>query len=119
MTRLEVRPTTRQDFIDFHGVPPPYRMRALTALEDGTVIGIAGLQYVNGNLIAFSDTCPAIKSRKKFLMRFAKTAMQMCEEETRPIYAIADENEPTAPRWLARHGFTNIESDLYLWHRHS
>lgn len=118
MTRLEVRPTTRQDFIEFHGVPPPYRMRALTALEDGAVIGIAGLQYVNGNLIAFSDTGPAIKARKKFLMSFAKTAARMCHEEARPIYAVADENEPSAHRWLKWLGFINIESDLYLWPRH-
>lgn len=118
MTRLDVRIATKSDFIELHGRAPAYKMRAYSASIDGRVVGMAGIQYVNGHSIAFCDTGYEIKKYKVSLWKFALKSLELLSDERRPIYSFADPNEESAHRWLERIGFEQLEGDEYIWPRH-
>lgn len=105
MTRCEFRKATAQDALEFYGKPPCNSFRGIVAVEDGKVIGIGGLFYEGKNLVAFSDMKPEMRKHRKDMARSCRMLIDMVREAKRPVYAVADPNEPTSPYLLAKLGF--------------
>jgi len=53
--RVELRPTIAEDLAYVIAVPLPHRIRAVTALADGKVIGVGGIAHrPDGTVVAFA-----------------------------------------------------------------
>lgn len=102
---VEFRVATLADAQAFFGTYPPARFRGFVAVMDSTVVGIGGVYYHGGRMVAFSDLKPEIRKHKKVIAKGCRILCKFFEELNMPVYALANENEPTAPYLLAKLGF--------------
>lgn len=120
---LTIRPVTRDDLL---AVKPEDHVLAYSVLGKAAtiksgkgekVIAVWGVSFVRGRVVAF---CVLLPPARPYRTRMHKEAVRFVAEARarhRLIYAFADENEPTAVRWLTRLGFQHIEGTMYrLWH---
>lgn len=119
MTAVEIRPATAEDVRSFYGAPEGQTVRALVAVLDGEIVGIGGLRYQGDSVVAFSKLAPAIRSRRKDIVRGARAVMQMIERRGKPVMAAAEPTEPNAPSFLARLGFEQVATvegmEVFRW----
>jgi hypothetical protein len=132
MSKVTLRPTVPADLSHVIGEPLPYRIRAITALVDGRVIGMGGIAFPpRGPVIAFVQLAPARPARgqssedaapcrddragegvpeaKRYPVAFHRAglmAMAMIRaSEAEQVIATADAGSDVAVRWLKRLGF--------------
>jgi len=132
MSKVTLRPTIPADLPDVIGEPLPYRIRAITALVDGRVIGMGGIAFPpDGPVIAFVQLAPsrpargassedgavchddratgAIPEAKRYPVAFHRAglmAMAMIRaSQAKQVVATADAGSDVAVRWLKRLGF--------------
>ena len=119
MTRLEVVPATRALLTEYYGEPPTKSQRAWVGLLGGKPAGVAGFLFHGQYITLFSDLKPEIRPHKKEIWRASAFIMEQAKRYKTPVLAIADPDEPTAPRFLSRLGFTFVGScsdgDVYQW----
>lgn len=102
---VEFRVATLADALEFFGGYPPARFRGFVAVLNGAVVGIGGVYYHGGAMVAFSDLKPEIRKHKKIIAKGCRILCKFFEELNMPVYALANAHEPTAPRLLAKLGF--------------
>jgi hypothetical protein len=123
--RVELRPTVPDDLPHIIGEPLPYRIRAITALVNGRVIGMGGIAFPpNGPVIAFVQQTEDARKYPVAFHRAGLMAMQMIRNSgVSEVVATAQRGSAVAVRWLERLGFRradNQESDrklLFTWNR--
>ena len=102
---IEFRRATPADAIEFYGLPPVLSFRGYAAEDDGKLIWIGGVFYQGGRKFAFSETRPETKGFKKARAKGVRILERFMDELGGPIYAVADESEPSAPYLLIKLGF--------------
>ena len=117
MNNIEVRPTVAADLPALTSEPLPFRIKALTAVQDGAIIGIGGIGFTPaGDVVAFAELTPAERTAKVTLHRTARRVLAEARAAgIREIIASADPTFAAAQRWLARLGFTPIGGRLWRW----
>src|SRR4051812_21119541 len=105
----EIREATRADLEEFCAGRLGPSVKAIAAVLDGRVIGVAGLAFKDGVVVAFCDTTDELKRFRTFLHRRAVAFMREARAGHRMIYAQMSHEEPTAKRWLTRLGFTPVD----------
>ena len=119
--RLILRPGTQRDYLAFYGKPPLYSAKTLVADLDGTIIGVAGIEYRRGFLYAFSDLTPEIRQFRKALVRAGDWLLRQMIQAGVPVAAVANPNEPTAQAFLTRIGFVHVgatvDGEVYEWRK--
>jgi len=113
-SRCEFRDATAADAREFYGQEPTNTFRGIAAIVDGKVIGIGGLFYDNNRVIAFSDMKPEMRQRRKDMARACRMIVGMAKKTKRNVYAVAQEDEPTAAALLKKLGFVSagLESQI-------
>jgi hypothetical protein len=116
--RVELRPTVAADLPQVIGEPLPHRIRAITALADGRVLGIGGIGFrPDGAVIAFVQMAAEARKYPAAIHRAGLAAMRMVRASGVPrVLAEAQPGNPAAARWLERLGFTRL-GDVYVWRR--
>ena len=106
-----ISPAKAQDFLDFAGALPPYRVLAWTARFEGKVIGIGGILFVpDGGRLAFVDMSDEARRFKKTLHKTGLLFMrEMRELGIGTIIATTETKVPRADEWLLRLGFQRRE----------
>lgn len=114
MTKCEFRTATTQDAYEFYNQQPPFSFKGIVAVKDEKIVGIGGIYREAGNLVAFSDLDEAMRGSKKDLVRGCRAMMEIIEEQKRPVYAVANKDEPTSESLLQRLGFvpTGMQSPM-------
>jgi hypothetical protein len=133
MPRITLRPAIPADLPHVIGEPLPYRIRAVTALADGRVIGLGGVAFPpHGPAIAFVQFAPApdasaagVPEARRYplaLHRAGLMAMAMIRASgVAQVIATADAGHAAAVRWLKRLGFQPAERQpiagrvLFVW----
>jgi hypothetical protein len=82
--------------------------------EEGRLIGIGGLAFVDGRVVAFSDLCASARRRKRSLHRVALRAMAEARASGHRLIH-AEAGEATSGRWLRRLGFAHEGGTLHVW----
>lgn len=92
MSKIEIVPITAEhlDFIEADGPLPT--IRGITALKEGTVIGIAGIFRIADGWMLFSDFDDEIRKDKRAIVRSVRMLRKLIETVRLPVYAKADEN---------------------------
>ena len=114
MTRCEIRTATAKDAFSFYGKAPINSFKGIVAVENDKVIGIGGLFYSQSNLVVFTDMKPEMRQYKKAIVKGCRIIMDMVKNADRPVYAMANPDEPTAERLLEKLGFvhTGLKNEL-------
>lgn len=105
MTRCEFRQATAKDAREFYGEKPPFSFRGVAAIKDGKVVGLGGIYREAHYLVAFTDMKDEMRENKKDIAKGCRMIHKMIIDEKRPVYAVANREEPTAEALLAKLGF--------------
>lgn len=115
--KIEVRPASREDIVAFCG-DCRQTVRAYVGVQNGEVIALGGLSFIRGRVVAFCDLGDQARHHPKTLHQVARRVMKKAlDAGYKHVFALRDEGEPTAPRWLTRLGFRPIDETerVYLW----
>ncbi len=123
MAKVELRPTLPDDLPHIIGESLPCRIRAVTVLVDGRIIGMGGLAFPPaGPAIAFVQRTNEARRYPVTIHRAGLMAMRMMREcGVAQVIATADAASETAIRWLHRLGFKPAASQhidgkcLFVW----
>lgn len=101
-----IRPATAADAAAFYGTERPMKsMRGFVAELDGEVVGIGGVYFDHGYLVAFSEMKEALRPYKKAIVKGARMIMSAIIDRGVPVFALANQGEPTAAGLLKALGF--------------
>lgn len=120
MSRVILRPATREDFEKLTDGPRPYRVWAIAAETEGNLLGVGGLAFLPGGTIGcFVHALPEARRYKIAMHRAGLQALQMARSAGfRRMVAMADPNIETAVPWLRRLGFQEMTVDggqVWVW----
>lgn len=112
-----IRPATADDFLEYHGELPPYRVKAFAGVVGGKVVGIAGLAYPPGSQypIAWADMQDMAR---RHAVTLHKTVKRFFSEYQGRVVCAADPSIEASGRWLKRLGFTptgQMTDDGEVW----
>ncbi len=117
-----IRPATRDDIIEMCGGTFAENIWAMVAEDEGKVLALAGVRYSNPTM-CFGNIKPEMKKSPRTIIKLARMVTKVVDESDMPVYAIADKDEPTAPRFLEHVGFDYLMSsrngEIYKWHQQS
>jgi hypothetical protein len=99
------RPATAADAEAYYGRNPGLTFRGYVAVKGDEVLGICGVNYTNGMRVAFSEFKEALRSDRRALAKGVKMTMKLVNQIKGPVYAVADDEEPTAAKLLAKLGW--------------
>ena len=112
---LIVRPASREDLISYcgnDGKGPS--IKAVCAEMDGKIIGVGGLAFKAGMVVAFTDISEEARPFKTAIHRTAVRFLKEARKKHRIIYAEMSD-EPTARKWLLRLGAEEIHKGVFAW----
>lgn len=116
---MRLRSATASDAAAFWGFLPHQSFRAIAAEIDGQVIGIGGYALDGPYVRAFMDIKPEARRHRVALLRAAKMTLAMARERGVSLIAVAQDDEPTADRFLTHLGFEHSHSspdgEVYRW----
>lgn len=119
MTRPELRNITAEDYEALYGERPKVSIRGVAAELDGKVIGVAGIAYLPGQIMVFSDIRDELKQYPVFLMKAGRRFAKMLNKYGRYAVATACPKEKNSAEFLKHIGFTKIGStsdeEVYQW----
>lgn len=96
----------------------PRTVRAIAAVEDGKVLGVAGFYPQEGHLVMFADIAAEARAQinrhKRTLIRCSWKVMGMAMQRRMPIVASADPEIEGADRLLLHLGF-EPHNGSYQW----
>ena len=111
----KIKPATREDIEQFFPEDlSGYTFMAYAAVLDGAVLGIAGIQYIGKDVLAFSRAAPG--QLEKYPRTGAKMAILVKRLlKGRTATAVADGSMEGAGSLLTRLGFTHLQEGVYIW----
>lgn len=84
---------------------PPFSFRGYVAVLGEKVVGVGGVYRMAGRLWVFSAYKPEMAPFRKARARAVRLLLQLVDTYPEPVYAVRDENEPTAATLLPKLGF--------------
>jgi hypothetical protein len=121
-SRVAIRQATAADIAAFYGETPRRSMRALVAVLDGKPVGLAGVYYHQGQVVAFSETKPELQGMRHAIGRGALAVLAMLKRMNIPVLALAQQDIEGSAAFLARCGFEHVETtcegEVYRWRKH-
>jgi hypothetical protein len=113
-----IRPATADDISFFNketGNPSP-TVKAWVGELDGERVAIWGIARAEGRWIAFCDLREEARPFKKDIVRSGKEVMdEIRRMGLKQVYAIRDESEPMAKKWLKSLGFREHRNGMMQW----
>ena len=112
---VEIRPATQELLRAFSGEDHRRTVRALVALEDGEVIGAAGLYVDPERLVCFAKLTERMRKHPRAIVRAAKRLLEMARGRA-PVHAMADPQIEGSVKLLERLGFEKFPgTEVYVW----
>jgi hypothetical protein len=116
--RTEIVPVTPQMYVDFIGERPKVTVRAVVAIRDNRIIGMAGVfvDKRNARLSMFSHLTDEIRKDRRTIARGIRSVMKIAKSLRLPIQAVADETVEGSEKLLEHMGFEKTIGGVYIWH---
>ena len=112
---VEVIPATKQHLESFYGRSLPRSIYAIVGIEDGKVIGLAGLYREPYRFVMFSEITPELKRHPKAIIKGFRMLQEIARKWEIPVHAQPDSSEPGATKFLEHLGFTEFVQGVYEW----
>lgn len=107
MTAVEFVPATREHVLAFYGETYPMTLRAVAAVRDGRVLGIAGVHRIGMGYGLFSDLSDEFLKNRRDVVRGLHEVEKITKSLKMTLYAYAQ--DPNNTRLIDRLGAT-------IWH---
>ena len=128
MPTVILRPTIASDLSSVIGEPLPFRIKALTVVIDGKVMGVGGIGFPPGGpVVAFVQQAPGATMYPVTFHRAGLAAMRMIRESGAPHVVATTDADPDGAgvRWLKRLGFVEARAEfqdipgktVFVWSR--
>ncbi len=104
-SNVTYRPATAADAAAYYGRSPGLTFRGYVAVKGDEVLGICGVNYTHGMRVAFSEFKEALRSDRRALAKGVRMTMRIVNQIKGPVYAVADDEEPTSTKLLAKLGW--------------
>jgi hypothetical protein len=112
---IDIRRATQKDAERWYGKPPVFSMKGYVAEKDGELLGIGGVFRAGARQYVFAEMLPSAHCYAKSILTLAKKVMQDVEGSV--VYAIRQDDEPTAQRFLEHLGFKPVDEGEALYRR--
>ena len=112
---IEIRRANQADVERWYEGRPVFSMKGYVAEKDGELLGIGGVFRNGGHRYAFAEMLPESHRWAKSILRMAKKVMEDVGDDT--VYAVRQEDEPTADRLLKHLGFVEVAPGNNLYRR--
>ena len=99
------RPATSADARLWFCGTPASSFRGYVAVIGGEIAGIGGVFYHQGIPVAFSEMSDKMRASKKSIARAIRVLERMFDSIGSPVFAFANQKEPTSAGLLAKLGF--------------
>ena len=105
-----IRPATREDYVRFFGHPPEQTFRGLVGEAGGELVGIGGISLTRlptGGMAPQAFMSLQLDMEKTYRRELISAAKQVRGwlKEYPVVYAVADAEYPSSPRFLEHMGF--------------
>lgn len=95
MTRVEFVPATKELVEKFYGDIPPVTIRAVAAVRDGEVLGIAGVHRMGMGYALFSEAKDEFFKNKRDVVRAIREVKKITDTLKMTLYALPQEEGNT------------------------
>ena len=112
---VEVIPATQAHLEAFYGKALSRSVYAIAGIEDGKVIGLAGVYREPYRFVMFSEITPELKRRPKAIIKGFRMLQDVVRRRDIPVHAQPDAAEPGAVRFLEHLGFNEFVQGVYEW----
>lgn len=115
---IELRYATAADVLALTG-PLPMSCRGVVAVEDGAVIGLAGLyvDQVSARQVLFMEIKPKLRRHPRVLLKGWRIILRWMLESGLPTHATCDDRIEKAQRFLEHLGFRRIQQGVFAWQK--
>lgn len=110
---IELIPATADILARFYGKPVTRSMRAIAAVRDGDVLGVAGVFVDESRQVVFSSISEELKAHPRLIVRAYRIVLAMARESALQAHAVCDPAETTARHFLEHIGFQKVNGDTY------
>lgn len=115
--RVQFRPTAAADLVVLVGREAPHRVKAISAVLEGRVIGIGGVVYRPDGVFAFALLGDELRKYPAAVHRAGAAGMALIRDSGAPVViAEAQPGNPAAERWLEHFGFVR-SGNVFVWRR--
>lgn len=112
---MHIVPATAALLERFYGFVPKRSQRAMVAVKDERVIGVAGVYTDDERLVMFTDLTDELRHDKRTMVRGIREVMKLATRRDLPVYAWADPEIEGSERLLDHVGFEHIRDRVYRW----
>jgi hypothetical protein len=122
MTRPKIRHATAADLDAFYGENRPrVSQRAIVVELDGEILGVAALNYFDGQMTAISEMRDELQAYPVTIMKAARMFAEILDKHGAGVLAVASNEIPRSAQFLERVGFNYIgtvtDGRVYQWHK--
>lgn len=112
---MEIRPIKAHDLVEQYGFSFPYSVRGFAAEHENRVVGVAGIMYCKPPQ-CFSKLDDEIRKFPRAIVEAMKKIRKLLNDQTVPIYATPDVDEPSANTFLQHVGFVETKlKGVWIW----
>jgi hypothetical protein len=112
---VHIVPATAELLERFYGSAPTRSQRAVVAIKDDRVIGVAGIYTEDESSVMFSDLTDELRKDKRTVVRGIREVMKLAARRALPVYALADPEVDGSERLLLHMGFEHYRDGIYRW----
>lgn len=115
--RTTVTLATPELLEQFYGAPPARSIRAVVAVKDDQVIGVAGVypDPRHGRQIMFSDLTDTLRAEKRAIVKGYRMVLERLVRPGIPVQTLVDNDIKGADVLLQHIGFRHIARGIYQW----
>lgn len=110
---IEIVPATKEILDEHYGKELPRSCRAIAAVKDGRVLGVAGFHMDKIAMVVFSELSDELKRSPRALIKGWRLLAKMMRARGVMAYARCDSNIEAAERFLIHLGFERMAGDIF------
>tara|TARA_Y100000310_G_scaffold320331_1_gene376677 strand:- start:1245 stop:1592 length:348 start_codon:yes stop_codon:yes gene_type:complete len=110
----EIRPATRDDILAFYGRLHDHTVRAWVGILDEKIIGLGGVLFYRGSLVAFAEFTEEARRFPVTLVKACRAAVNSIGRA--PIYAVPETGRREEIRLFEILGFRRM-ADTTVWRK--
>lgn len=101
----------------FYGTPPARSVRAVVAVRDDKVIGVAGVypDPRHGRQIMFSDLTDPLRAERRAIVKGYRMVLERLVRPGIPVQTLVDHDIKGADVLLKHIGFRHLAGGVYQW----
>lgn len=114
--RTEIVPATTEQLQAFRGRTLERSVRAVAAVRNGKVLGVAGIYPGSAGWVMFADLSEEVRRDRRLVVRGYRAVQDLARRRPMPVVAIADPEIPGSDVLLEHMGFQRVAPEVFLWH---